>query len=67
MRLVRVDGLNGENRMRQSQLYFVVSGLCAAAAMASLFVGRANVITGLGLLLAAVALWVGLSHRRVGR
>ena len=53
--------------MRQSQLYFVVSGLCAAAAMASLFVGRANVITGLGLLLAAVALWVGLSHRRVGR
>lgn len=52
--------------MRQSLLYFVVTGLCAAAALSSLSFGRINVITMLSLLLAALALWIGLRHRRAG-
>ena len=52
--------------MRQSLLYFIVTGLCAAAAFASLSFGRINAITTLGLLLAALALWLGLSHRNAG-
>ena len=52
--------------MRQSLLYFVVTSLCAAAAIASLLYGRINAITGLGIALAAVALWFGLSARNAG-
>jgi hypothetical protein len=53
--------------MRQSLLFFVVTGLCSAAAVASLLYGRINVMTGLGIALAAVALWSGLSARNAGR
>ena len=52
--------------MRQSQLYFVATGLCAAAAVASLQFGRVNAITALGIALAAIALGLGLSHRNAG-
>jgi len=52
--------------MRQSMLYFIVTGLCAATAIVSLLYGRINGVTGLGILLAAVALWLGLGHRHAG-
>ena len=55
-----------EGAVRQSLLYFVVTGLCAAAAVVSVLYGRVDAVTVLGILLAAAALWLGLSNRRAG-
>ena len=52
--------------MKQSLLYFVVAGLCAASAVTSTLTGHVSALTALGIVLTAIVLGLGFRSRNAG-
>ena len=53
--------------MRQSLLYFIAAALFLVAATLNLLTYRVNLMTGFGVVMAIVMVWLGIRSRQAGK